>query len=236
MLIFGLESSAVSAGAAIIKDGKLIAETYLNLGLTHSETLMTLIDSCLKNAGLNIGDIDAFAVAQGPGSFTGIRIGISAVKGLVFGSEKPVYGISTLEALACGALLEEHLICPVMDARCNQVYTAAFTYRNGALCRELEDSALKLDAFYEYIKQQNKKVLLLGDGALLTERYLLEKEDIRFTVFPEIFRYQHAAGVAIAAWMRYNNGETGQNGALLLPSYLRLPQAERERIKGAKKE
>lgn len=235
MLIFGLESSAVSAGAAIIKDGKLIAETYLNLGLTHSETLMMLIDSCLKNAGLHIGDIDAFAVAQGPGSFTGIRIGISAVKGLVFGSDKPVYGISTLEALACGALLEDYLICPVMDARCNQIYTAAFTCREGVLSRVLEDSALKLDAFYEFIKLQNKKVLLLGDGAALTERYLREKDDIRFDIFPEIYRFQHAGGVAIAAWMRYNRGEAGQDGALLLPSYLRLPQAERERIKGDKK-
>ena len=236
MLILGIESSAVSAGAAVVKDGKLISETYLNVGLTHSETLLTLIDSCLKNAGLEVGDVDAFAVAQGPGSFTGIRIGVSAVKGLVFAADKPVYGISTLEAIACGGALEDFLICPAMDARCAQIYTAAFVYENGRLERVLEDSALKLDAFYGFVRAQQKKLLLLGDGALLTAAFLADKEDVRFAVLPEIFRFQHAAGVAIAAWMRYNNGEKGQDGNLLLPSYLRLPQAERERIKGEKKQ
>ena len=236
MTVFGIESSAVSAGAAIVKDGKLIAETYLNLGLTHSETLMTLVDSCLANAGLGMTDIDAFAVAAGPGSFTGVRIGISAVKGLVFGTKKPVYGISTLEALAYGAALEGYLICPVMDARCAQVYTAAFSCENGLLVRVSDDSALKLDDFYEYVRTQDKKVLLLGDGSSVAAAYLAEKPDIHFCVFPEIFRFQHASGVAFAAYMRYNNGEAGIDGALLLPSYLRLPQAERERLKGEKKQ
>ena len=236
MLILGIESSAVSAGAAIVKDGKLISETYLNLGLTHSETLLTLTDACLKNAGLAMGDIDAFAVAHGPGSFTGIRIGVSAVKGFTFGTDKPVYGISTLEALACGAALEDYLICPAMDARCSQIYTAAFVYHDGALVRMLDDCALKLDAFYEYVRAQDKKLLLLGDGAALAAGYLSEKNDVIFSVMPESFKYQHAAGVAFAAWVRYNNGEAGQDGKTLLPSYLRLPQAERERIKGEKKQ
>ena len=235
MLIMGIESTAVSAGAAILKDGKLIAEAYLNLGLTHSETLMTLIDSCLKNAGLSIGEMNALAVAQGPGSFTGVRIGVSAVKGLVFGNDIPVYGVSTLESLAYGAAVEEFLICPVMDARCSQIYTAAFLYENGVLNRVTEDSAMKLDAFYAYVREQNKKILLLGDGAAITAQYLSGKADAAFTVFPEIFRFQHASGVAFAAWMRYNKEEAGVCGNDLLPGYLRLPQAERERIKGEKK-
>ena len=236
MIIFGIDSSAASAGAAIVKDGKLIAETYLNMGLTHSETLMTLIDTCMKNAGLTVNEIDAFAVAHGPGSFTGVRIGISAVKGLVFGTDKKVFGISTLEALAAGAMVEEYLICPVMDARCNQVYTAAFTYENGELIRRMDDSAIRLDAFYEYVRKQESHVLLLGDGAALTASYLVEKNDVRYSVYPEVFRYQHGSGVAFAAWLRYNKGEDGLCGDALLSSYLRLPQAERERIKGEKKQ
>ena len=236
MLIFGIESSAVSAGAAIVKDGKLIAETYLNLGLTHSETLMTLIDTCLGNAGLRLCDINAFAVAQGPGSFTGVRIGISLLKGLVFGTDQPVYGISTLEALAYGGAFENRLICPVMDARCSQIYTAAFEYTAGRLIRITEDRALKLEEYYCFVRAQEKEILLMGDGAALTEKYLREKDFVNYSVLPEIFLYQHAAGVAFAAWMRYNNGEAGQNGASLLPGYLRLPQAERDRIKGEKKQ
>jgi tRNA threonylcarbamoyladenosine biosynthesis protein TsaB len=236
MMILGIDSSAVSAGAAIVKDGKLIAETYLNLGLTHSETLMTLIDTCLRNAGVAVKDMDAFAIAKGPGSFTGVRIGISAVKGLVFGTDKKVYGVSTLEGLAAGVMLENYLICPVMDARCNQVYAAAFSFENGKLERCMEDCAIRLEDFYEYVHKQDRCVLLLGDGAGLTASYLADKEDVRYSVYPEIFRYQHGSGVAFAAWLRYNNGEEGLCGDALQPSYLRLPQAERERIKGEKKQ
>ena len=122
-----------------------------------------------------------------------------------------------------------------MDARCSQIYTAAFLYENGALNRVMDDSAMKLDAFYAYVREQNKKILLLGDGAALTAKYLSEKGDAAFSVFPEIFRFQHASGVAFAAWMRYNKGETGVCGKDLLPGYLRLPQAERERNKGEQK-
>lgn len=236
MIILGIESSAVSAGAAVVKDGKLIGETYLNTGLTHSETLLPLVESCLKSVKLTPADVDAYAIAAGPGSFTGVRIGISAVKGLVFEKEIPVYGISTLEALACGAMIEEHLIVPVMDARCRQVYTAAFVCEYGALVRIREDSALQLEELYNCIKAQKRPVLLLGDGAKLTGAFLKEKGDVSFCMFPEIFQYQHAAGVAFAAWMRYNKGETGQPGEMLQPRYLRLPQAERERLKGEHKQ
>lgn len=235
MIILALESSAVSAGAAVIKDGRLLSETYVNIGLTHSETLLPLADSCLKNAGLTVADADAFAVAKGPGSFTGIRIGISAVKGLCFDTEKPVYGVSTLEAMACGAMLEGYLICPVMDARCRQVYTALFEARAGALERKLEDTPLKLEELEALLTQKKRKVLLVGDGANIVKSYLEAQGRVEFQVFPEIFRFQRAAGVAFAAYMRYNNGEPGQPGEMLVPSYLRLPQAERERNKGEQK-
>ena len=236
MIILGIESSAVSAGAALVKDGKVISESYLNTGLTHSETLLPLIDTCLRNAGYTADEIGAVAVAAGPGSFTGVRIGIAAVKGFVFGKSIPVYAVSTLEALACGAMLEEYCIVPVMDARCRQVYTARFSYEKGKLNRLSQDEALKIEELYEALLQQNKPVLLLGDGAKLTAELLKEKTDLRIQTFSEIFQYQHAAGVAFAAYQRYNNGEEGVCGEQLVPVYLRLPQAERERNKGAQKQ
>lgn len=228
MIILAIETSAVAASAAVMKDSKLLSESFVNIGLTHSQTLMTLIDTCLSNAGLGISDVDVFACANGPGSFTGIRIGVSAVKGLAFAQDKPVYGISTLEAMAYSAAVEGYVICPVMDARCRQVYTAQFKAENGELIRLSEDEPLKLDELEEKLRDLGKKVLFLGDGTDVAVNYFADKS-IDFTVFPEIYKYQHASAVAIAAFMRYNNGEAPLSGALLLPGYLRLSQAERER-------
>lgn len=229
MLILGIETSAVSAGAALVRDGKLISESFLNVGLTHSETLMEVVDSCLQNAGVAVGDVDAFAVSKGPGSFTGVRIGVSAVKGLAFGTGKPVYGISTLEAMACGAALDAYLICPVMDARCMQVYSALFRSENGELKRLLPDAPRKLAELREALAAFDGTVLFLGDGADLAASWFSDKPEIKFCVFPEIFKYQRAAGVAFAASMRYNKGDMGETAAALTPSYLRLSQAEREK-------
>lgn len=234
MTILGVESSAMSAGAAVLKDGKIISESYLNVGLTHSETLMTLVDTALKNSGLAVNDIDAFAVSKGPGSFTGIRIGISAVKGMCFAIDKPVYGISTLKAMAWGAAIEDVIICPVMDARCMQVYNALFTYNGNKLIRLCDDRALKLNELYEEIKNSDKKILLVGDGSDITKKYFESQDFVNFSVFSEIFKFQHASGVAFAAFMRYNNGDVGETGDALKPAYLRLPQAERERQQRSK--
>lgn len=231
MNILAIESSAVSAGAAILSDGKIISESYLNVGLTHSQTLMRLVDSCLKNAGVTLDKMDIFAVSSGPGSFTGIRIGISVVKGLCFSSEKPVFGVSTLEAMAWGAAVEDAVICPVMDARCMQVYNALFEYNNGALVRLCPDRALKLPELYEDAQKYGKRIMFIGDGSSITAKYFCSQNGVDFSVFPEIFKYQRASGVAFAAYMRYNSGENGVNAKTLLPSYLRLPQAERERLK-----
>lgn len=228
MYILAIDTSAVAASAALLKDGKLISEAFVNIGLTHSQTLMTLIDTCLSNAGLNIKDVDVFACANGPGSFTGIRIGVSAVKGLAFTDNKPVYGISTLEAMAFSAAVEGYIICPVMDARCRQVYTAMFEVADGKLTRLSEDTPLKLDELEKVLEKKHKKVLFLGDGTDVAVKYFNQR-GISFSVFPEIYKYQHASGVAFAAQMRYNNGEQPKNGAELLPDYLRLSQAERER-------
>lgn len=229
MLILGIETSAVSVGAALLSDGKVLSETYLNVGLTHSETLMEVVSACLHNADKTVADVDAFAVSRGPGSFTGIRIGVSAVKGLCFGTGKPVYGVSTLEAMAYGAALEDYLVCPVMDARCMQVYSALFRYQNGELVRLLEDKPRKLEELAADLSRFSGKALFIGDGAKLAAKYFAEKTDLRFEIFPEIFQYQRACGVAFAANIRYNKGDKGEDAKDLTPSYLRLSQAEREK-------
>ncbi len=227
MTILGVDTSAVAASAAVIKDGKVISEAYLNTGLTHSQTVMVLIDSALNNASVSFSDIDAVAVSAGPGSFTGIRIGVSAVKGLCFTGNKPCCSVSTLEAMANSADIDGFIICPVMDARCNQVYTALFRKTENGIERLVDDAPLKLDELYEKLKDFNEKILLIGDGADLSYKYLSEKGiDVRN--FSEVFKYQHASGVAITALRHYNKGEGFISASELVPSYLRLSQAERE--------
>ena len=230
MNILGIDTSAVAASAAVLKDGKIISECYLNAGLTHSQTLLELIDAALSLAGITVSQIDAFAVAHGPGSFTGIRIGISAVKGLSFPDKKPCCGVSTLEALACCADEEDCLICPVMDARCRQVYTALFRKKDGELIRLSEDAPLQLEELEGRLSVLDGRVTLIGDGAELAGRYLTQKRN-GIALFSEVFRFQHASGVAIAAWKKYNRGEPFIDGAQLQPVYLRPSQAERELIK-----
>jgi len=227
MYILGVESSAVSASAALMKDGKLIGEAYINAGLTHSQTLMTLIDNVLKNAGITFKDIDIAAVAHGPGSFTGIRIGVAAVKGLCFVNDTPCYGISTLEGLANCADVDSFIICPVMDARCMQVYTALFEKQDGETVRLLEDTPMKLEELAVVLKEYDKKILLLGDGADIAYKFLSEKNE-NICVFSEVFKYQHACGIATAAQKKYNKGISPVKSDELLPVYLRLSQAERE--------
>ncbi len=227
MLILGIDTSAVAAGAAVIRDGKVISETYINTGLTHSQTLLTLIDSALSNADLKFDDIDGVAVSVGPGSFTGIRIGVSAVKGLCFSDNKKCFPVSTLEALANCVDIDGFLICPVMDARCKQVYTALFEKNNNEIQRILDDTPLSLDDLSEKLKTYNKKVVLIGDGADITYDFLTEKKlDVR--KFSEVFKYQHASGVAIAAYRKYNKTNEYFSADYLEPVYLRLSQAERE--------
>ncbi|MBR3768089.1 MAG: tRNA (adenosine(37)-N6)-threonylcarbamoyltransferase complex dimerization subunit type 1 TsaB [Clostridia bacterium] len=227
MLILGIDTSAVAAGAAVIKDGKVISETYLNTGLTHSQTIMCLIDTALKNADIDFSKIDAVAVAAGPGSFTGIRIGVSAVKGLCFASDKPCFPVSTLEALANCADIDGFIICPVMDARCMQVYCALFEKNGDELLRISEDAPKTLEELSGELKAIGKKVLLIGDGSDIAYKFFAEKGlDVR--KFPEIYKYQHASGVAIAAYRNYNKGVGFISADMLKPDYLRLSQAERE--------
>lgn len=230
MLILAFESSAKAASAALVKDGRLISQYSQCSGLTHSRTLLPMGEDMLKNAELKLSDVDLIAVAHGPGSFTGIRIGVSMVKGLAWAAEKPCVGVSTLEALAWHGVAAGGYVCPVMDARRSQVYNAIFKIEDGLPVRVTEDRPIALSELAEEIRALNAPVFLVGDGAELTEKFLKEQA-LPCTVAPENLRWQSAWGVAMAA----QDKEPG-NADSLLPVYLRLSQAERERNERLAKE
>ena len=223
MLILAFESSARAASVALVEDGRLISQYSQCSGLTHSRTLLPMAEDMLKNAELSLDKVDLFAVAHGPGSFTGIRIGVSTVKGLAWAADKPCVGVSTLEAMAWHGLAAGGLVCPVMDARRSQVYNALFQVENGKPVRLCEDRPIALSQLAEELRTLNAPAFLIGDGAELAEKYLREQA-IPCTVAPENLRWQSAWGVAMTAM-----DKTPGNADALLPVYLRLSQAERER-------
>lgn len=226
MKILAIDCSAKSVSAAIAFDGKLVAEGFLNIKLTHSETLMPIIEQVLNNARLTLNDIDGFAVTAGPGSFTGIRIGISAIKGLAFSKQKPVYPFSTLEAMALafnGGFTANGIICGLMDARRNQFYNAIFKIENGVITRLTEDRTIEAESLKEELKAYNVPVILMGDGAELFNNLT----NGIFTLAPETMRVQRASGIAVKASSDENLAPASPEsfGAI----YLRKSQAERER-------
>ena len=227
MLILAFETTAKAGSVALLEDGKLLAESYQNTGLTHSQTLMVMAEDTLKAAGKTMADVSAVAVAEGPGSFTGVRIGVAAAKGLAWGGEIPCYGVSTLESMALTLGVYQGYVCPVMDARRNQVYNALFYVNAGNLERVTEDRAIALSDLSEELKELKEPVFLVGDGSNLTYNTL--KEAIPALVLPPEHRmHQRASGVALAAAAKIAAGDPG-DGASLTPNYLRLSQAERER-------
>lgn len=228
MRILAIESSAVAASAALWADGRCEGLSILNCGLTHSETLLPLAENLLRGCRLTVGDMDLIAVAHGPGSFTGVRIGVAAAKGLSWGAEKPCCGVSTLEAMARqGAHMASRLLCCTMDARRSQIYNALFRATGEGLERLSEDRAIALG---DLLPELTEPPVLLGDGALLTAKALTEA-GIPFTLAPEPIRIQSAWGVALAAAAAPKEawGEPE-------PHYLRLSQAERERLEKLKRE
>ena len=227
MKILAFETSAKAASVALMERGKLLGEAYQNTGLTHSQTLMVMAEDLLKACNLTPKDVEAVAVAAGPGSFTGVRIGVAAAKGFAWGGELPCYGVSTLEAMARNLGAWEGYVVPAMDARRSQVYTAIFHAEKGILTRVEEDMAISLEDLKEKIKNFSEPVFLVGDGALLCYNTLLE-EVPGLVLPPEHRMHQRAAGVALTAQVMMDAGDPG-NGAELTPNYLRLSQAERER-------
>ena len=221
MLILALESSAKAASAALWEDG-LLGLSLMHCGLTHSETLLPMAEELLKRSGRTMGEVGLVAVARGPGSFTGIRIGVATAKGLCWGGEKPCCGVSTLEAMAWqGAHLTGRLLCCVMDARRNQVYNALFRVEGDRLSRVSEDRAISLA---DLLPELPEPPVLLGDGAKLTAGEM-DMRGMPYTLAPEPIRIQSAWGVTLAA-LHSPESAWGEPD----PVYLRLSQAERERL------
>ena len=226
MVILGIESSAPSASVAVVKDGKLLSEMFLNVGLTHSVTLLPLIKQAVEGAGMSVSDIDAVAVSNGPGSFTGVRIGVSTAKGIAQPENKICVPVSTLETIAYPLTDSECVAVSVMDARCQQVYCALFDCSNSEMKRITEDDAISLDNLCEMLKQYDKKIVLIGDGADITYNYLNGKISNLYKASP-IFKYQRASSVALLA-EKLIAEEKITSASELVPAYLRLSQAERE--------
>ena len=228
MLILSFETSAKAAGVALHDGEKLLAEAYQNTGLTHSQTLMVMAEDLLKQCGLTSVDVTHVAVAAGPGSFTGVRIGVAAAKGFAWGGQLSCVGVSTLRAMALGLGVQEGVICACMDARRNQVYNALFRAEKGALTALYEDRAISLAELKEELAALQEPVYLVGDGAALTYR-TLASELSNLVLPPEHRLQQRGAGVALAALEKIQARECG-DAATLQPNYLRLSQAEREKL------
>lgn len=229
MKILAVECSDKPVSCAVIEDGELVCESFLSVGTTHSQTLQPMLCDMLKNSGVSIDRIDRFAVSVGPGSFTGLRIGIAAVKGMAYGLSKPCVGVSTLHAAAFGMVSSRGIICAVMDARCGQVYTATFYSDGHTLTRLCDDRAIMLTELTDDLKKLRldekysaQTIFIVGRGANMC--YNSVKDEMKnVQIAPPHLLHQRAAYVALVS------GEYDEIPAeQLLPSYLRLPQAERE--------
>lgn len=230
MIILAFDSTAKAASVALTDDERLLADFVCDNGLTHSEILLPMAEEALKRVNKTIDDVELFACNAGPGSFTGVRIGVSLVKGLSFGRGIPCAPVSTLHALAYNLFPLDGLYCPVMDARRGQVYNALFTVKDGKLVRLTEDRAITLGDLARELQTDyaGAAVRLTGDGAALTASAFADS-GITLLPMPALLLRQNAYSTARAAKELYDNRETVSDAALS-PFYLRLPQAERDRL------
>ncbi len=227
MKILAIDSSAKAASVAINEDGKILGEFFINVKLDHSQTLMPMVSSLLKNTFINIKDIDFFAVAAGPGSFTGVRIGVAAIKGMALANNKPCVSVSALEAMSYNFIHNDCIVCSTMDARRDQVYNAIFEINNKKIKRLTSDRAISIESLINELKSYEKKqVFLVGDGADLCYNDIDSAKSF-INLSPENLKYQKASGVSFIAETKIKNGETC-SAETLMPLYLRLPQAQRE--------
>ena len=229
MYILSLDSTAIAATVALCDDERMLACTTIQNGNTHSQTLLPLVEQTLSYFALHPHDVGLLACSAGPGSFTGVRIGVSTVKGLGFGTDIPCIGVSTLEALAYNLIGHDGLICPVMNARRGQVYNALFDSRDGSFTRLCDDRAIALtDLDKELSAYTDRPVYLTGDGYELAVGQLNQSATL-LRPTPELLRPQNAYSVAQVALRLYREGVRTSHDALV-PTYLRPCQAERERM------
>ena len=225
MKILALDCSATAASCAVLEEDCVLASSFVNVKLTHSQTLLPMLENTLSSAMLSLNDIDAFAINNGPGSFTGIRIGISAVKGLAMPKNLPCVAVSTLYSIANMHKNINGVVVAVMDARCNQVYNAIFKIENGNITRLCEDRAVLVSDVMAELENITDTVYIAGDGAHLFAQFVQDKANVNISKEP--LKQQNAIGVGLAAQEMLNKGQS-VSAKELMPFYLRLPQAERE--------
>ena len=228
MKILALETSAVTASVAVTEDEALLAQSFQNSGLTHSATLMPMAANLLENTGLKLDEIDVIAVAAGPGSFTGVRIGVAAAKGLAWPGDKLCAPCSTLKSMAWQCAHMEGEICAVMDARRKQVYNARFVGKDGVITRITEDRAIAVEDLVAEVKASGVPQILVGDGARLCHE-AFEAAGVVSVIMPPHLQYQTAWGVAREALELARENKLVPAGQMT-PEYHRLSQAERERL------
>ena len=233
MLLLAFETSAKAASVALLEGEKLLGEIYQNTGLTHSQTLLVMAEDLLKQCGKSAAEVTDVAVAAGPGSFTGVRIGVAAAKGFAWGRELPCWGTSTLESMALTLGIHQGYICCAMDARRSQVYNALFYVNQGVLERVTPDRAIALADLAKELEALEGPIYLVGDGSALTHK-TLGGQLSNLILPPEHRMHQRSSGVGLAALAMMARGESSDANALA-PNYLRLSQAERERMEKAAK-
>jgi tRNA threonylcarbamoyladenosine biosynthesis protein TsaB len=228
MKLLALESSGLVASVAIITEEALLAEYTINYKKTHSQTLLPMLDEIVRMAELDLSEVDAIAVAAGPGSFTGLRIGSATAKGLGLALNKPIIPIPTLDSLAYNLYGSNKLICPMMDARRSQVYTGLYEFTTGGLQILKSQSALAVDEILAEINQYNREVIFLGDGAEAYKEQIIEGTKVSYEFAPIHLNRQRAGAVGALGIQYYKNGQM-ETAVQHEPVYLRLSQAERER-------
>lgn len=229
MKILAVDSSGLVASVAIVEDENLIAEYTINYKKTHSQTLLPMLDEIVKMTDTDLNSMDAIAVAKGPGSFTGLRIGSATVKGLGLALEKPVIGVPTVEGLAANLYGSSALICPLMDARRNQVYTGIYRFHQGKMEIVKDQAAAKVEDIINALNLIGEEVVFLGDGVPVYRDMIEKKMQIPYTFAPAHVNKQRAAAIGVRALDYWKQGHY-EDADIFEPEYLRLSQAERERL------
>lgn len=227
MKILAVDTSCQVASVAVMDDEKLILEYTLNHRKTHSQKLMPMIEEALKSIELTCKDIELFSASVGPGSFTGLRIGVTTIKAMAYAVGKPVMSVNTLDALAYNLVIPDVLICPIMDARNKQVYTAVYEYIGGEQKRITDYMGIHIDELVELLKEKGKKVYFVGDGVDVHGNSLMERMEDDCCLVPSHLMIQRASTVAYKAWIDFKAGKA-ESSFEMAPFYLRKSQAERE--------
>ncbi len=227
MRVLAIDSSSTVASVAIVEEEKIIGEYTINNKITHSQTLLPMIDDMFKVSELELESIDAIAITSGPGSFTGLRIGSATAKGLGQALDKPLVEVPTLEAMAYNFFETDKIVCPIMDARRNQTYTAAYKVNGEALDEIMAGCAISIEELVNKLNEFNDDVIFVGDGIPVFKEYIEQNLKLKAVFAPAHLNRQRAGSVGALALKYLSEGKT-VTAAEFKPDYYRKSQAERE--------